>query len=140
MSASQRRQLERIESSVGELLPELTPRVIEPSAEKQKALGIAESTILLRVGNHRMISVNATEKGEWSIKEFDASSGDLVPIWDETGPVDDSLVAIMVLGAAVGSLQEQLEAEGDKAVHADLRGDLETLLATLRERQATAAV
>ena len=139
MSTRQRKQLQRVIPAIGALLPELDPRVIEPSAEKQKELGIAEETLLLRIGPHRVISVSATESGAWSIKEFDAKSGDLVPIWEETGELSDSELGPMLLGAAVGSLEEQLAAKGDTAVHKDLRTDITGVLDLLRERQRATA-
>ncbi len=135
MSTRQRKQLQRVIPAIAELLPELDPRVIEPSADKQKELGIAEETLLLRVGAHRVISVSATETGGWSIKEFTAKSGDLVPIWDETGDLADEALGPILLGAAVGSLEEQLAAKGEDAVHKDLRGDVTGVLTTLRSRQ-----
>jgi hypothetical protein len=137
MTASQRRQLQNVEDMVGAMVAELEPRVISPSAEKQKALGLADETMLFSVGPTRAITLSAAIDGGWSIKEFDTSSGDLVPIWDETGELEDTMVPAIVLGATIGSLEEQLAATGDKAVERELRDPLTTLLFILRNRHAT---
>jgi len=134
MSVRQRRQLHRVVDSVSQLVPELSPRIIEPAADKQKALGIADETLLVRVGTNRVITVSATEKGEWTIQEFDSITGDLVPVWSETAELDDYQVPGMVLSAAVGSLEEQLAWTGDHAVHEDVRPVLSKQLALLRQR------
>ncbi len=116
------------------MVAELEPRVILPSAEKQKALGIAEETMLIPVGPRRAITACATASGEWSITEFDTSSGDLVPLWQEKGELDEGLVIAVVLGAAVGSLQEQLELTGADAVAAEQREQLTFQHAVLKAR------
>jgi hypothetical protein len=116
MTAKQRSQLQGIENVLSAMVAELQPRVIMPDASKQKALGIADETMLVPVGNRRAITANATPKGGWAIQEFDTSSGELVPIWKEDGELTDELVIAVVLGAAVGSLQEQIELGGDDAV------------------------
>jgi hypothetical protein len=137
MTASQRRQLQNVEEMVGAMVAELEPRVISPSAEKQQALGLAEETMLFSVGPSRAITVCASEDGGWSIKEFETSTGDLVPVWDETGELPDTMVASVVLGATIASLEEQLAATGDTAVANDLRAPLTTLLFILRQRHIT---
>lgn len=134
MSVRQRRQLHRVVDPVSQLLPELSPRVIEPAADKQRELGIADETLLVRVGTNRVITVSATESGEWTIQEFDTITGDLVPVWSETAPLDDSMVPGMVLSAAIGSLEEQLAWTGEKELHPDVRPVLSKQLALLRQR------
>ena len=134
MSTSQREQLQRVVPAIAALLPELDPRVIEPSDDKQKELGIAEETLLLRVGAHRVMSVSATESGGWSIQEFTAKSGDLVPMWEETGDFPDDVLGPVLVGFAVRSLEQQLAATGDDAVHVDLREDVTGVLTELRHR------
>ena len=134
MSVRQRRQLHRVVDSVSRLVPELTPRIIEPAADKQRALGIADETLLVRVGTNRVITVSATESGAWSIQEFDSITGDLVPVWSETAGVDDEYIPGMVLAAAVGSLEEQLAWTGDTEVHEDMRPVLSNQLVLLRQR------
>jgi hypothetical protein len=136
MSVRQRRQLHRVVDSVSRLVPELSPRIIEPAADKQKALGIADETLLVRVGTNRVITLSATEKGEWTIQEFDSITGDLVPVWSETADVDDSVIPTMVLAAAVGSLEEQLGWTGETEVHPDMRPILSNQLAVLRQRMS----
>ena len=134
MSVRQRRQLHRVVDSVSRLVPELTPRIIEPAADKQRALGIADETLLVRVGTNRVITVSATESGAWSIQEFDSITGDLVPVWSETADVPDEQIPSMVLAAAVGSLEEQLAWTGETEVHEDVRPVLTKQLGLLRQR------
>jgi hypothetical protein len=136
MTARQRRQLQNVEEMVGAMVAEFEPRVISPSAEIQASLGLADETMLFSVGPTRAITVCATNDGDWSIKEFDTSSGTLVPIWDETGALEDSMVASVVLGATIGSIEEQLAGKGAKAVDAELREPLTVQLALLRTRHA----
>ena len=78
--------------------------------------------------------VNATEKGEWTIQEFDSITGDLVPVWSETADVPDEQIPSMVLAAAVGSLEEQLAWTGETEVHEDVRPVLTKQLGLLRQR------
>ena len=123
MTAKQRAQLQKVENILSAMVAELQPRVIMPSADKQKALGLAEETMLVPVGSRRALTASPLDKGGWSIQEFDTSAGGLTPIWKEDGELPDDLVIAVVLGAAVGSLQEQIEA-GDatlKALHTLLK-------------------
>jgi hypothetical protein len=71
--------------------------------------------MLVPVGTGRAITASPMGSAGWSIQEFDTSSGALVPIWKEDGELTESLVIAVVLGAAVGSLQEQIEQGGDDA-------------------------
>lgn len=137
MSVRQRRQLHRVVDPVSLLVPELSPRIIEPAAEKQVELGIAEETLLVRVGTNRVITVSATESGEWNLQEFDSITGDLVPVWSETAALDDSQVPAMVLAAAIGSIEEQLAWKGEQEVHEDIRPVLTKQLTLLRQRYST---
>lgn len=116
------------------MVAELEPRVILPSEEKQKALGIAEETMLIPVGGRRAITACATLTGDWSITEFDTTSGELVPLWQEKGELANDLVIAVVLGAAVGSLQEQLELTGADAVTTEQRETLTFQHAVLKAR------
>lgn len=134
MSVRQRRQLHRVVDPVSRLVPELSPRIIEPAADKQRELGIADETLLVRVGTNRVITVSATEKGDWTIQEFDSITGDLVPVWSETAEVPDEMIPGMVLAAAIGSLEEQLAWTGDIEVHEDMRPVLSKQLTVLRQR------
>lgn len=113
MTANQRSQLQSIENALSAMVAELQPRVIMPDADKQKALHLAEETMLVPVGARRAITASPMGKAGWSIQEFDTSSGALVPIWKEDGELTESLVIAVVLGAAIGSLQEQIERGGD---------------------------
>ena len=128
MTAKQRAQLQNIENILSAMVSELVPRVISPSAEKQKALGLADEAMLVPVGSRRAITASPLTNGGWSIQEFDTSSGGLVPIWKEDGDLADDLVIAVVLGAAVGSLQEQVELNGDD------KAELEALHALLKAR------
>src|SRR5690606_8321991 len=128
----------RVVDPVSRLVPELSPRIIEPAADKQRELGIADETLLVRVGTNRVITVSATENGAWNIQEFDSITGDLVPVWSETAELDDSVVPGMVLAAAIGSLEEQLAWTGDNEVHEDVRPVLSKQLALLRQRLSMA--
>ena len=139
MSARQRKQLQRVSDDVSSLVPELSPRIIEPSAEVQRSLGIADETLMLRVGTHRVITLSAAENGDWSIHEFDAVTGDLVPVWGETGPLDDDQLGPIILGSAIGSLTEQLSYTGDNEVHEDIRPGLEAQLEVLKVRSEALA-
>ena len=128
MTAKQRRQLATVENILSAMVSELEPRVIMPSADKQKALGLAEETMLVPVGSRRALTASPLDKGGWSIQEFDTSAGGLTPIWKEDGELPDDLVIAVVLGAAVGSLQEQVELDGDD------KAQLEALHVVLKAR------
>lgn len=128
MTAKQRSQLQAIENVLSAMVAELAPRVIMPNPEKQRLLGIADETMLVPVGSRRAITVCANTSGGWLIKEFETTTGALVPMWEESGDLTDDLVIAVVLGAAVGSLQEQIELdEPDKP-------ELEPLHAVLKAR------
>jgi len=134
MSVRQRRQLNRVVDSVSRLVLELSPRIIEPAADKQRELGIAEQTLLVRVGTHRMIALSPTESGQWTIQELDSQTGDLVLLWGETGDLEDDQLGPIVLSAAIGSLEEQLALDGEIQVHEDVRPVLTQQLVVLRQR------
>lgn len=138
MSARQRRQLDRVVDAVARLIPELEPRVIDPTPEKQRELGLAENALLARVGTYRSVTLSPTEEGAWSIKEFDSRSGSLVEVYEEVGSVPDELVGSLVLAAAIGSIEEQLSWTGDDAVHEEIRPVLTRLNTVLRQRHAEA--
>jgi len=134
MSVRQRRQLNRVVDSVSRLVPELSPRVIEPDEDKQRELGIAEQMLLIRVGTHRMIALSPQESGNWTIMELDSQTGDLVLLWGETGPLDDDQLGPIILSAAIGSLEEQLAMDGEIQVHEDMRPVLTAQVAVLQQR------
>ena len=134
MSVRQRRQLNRVVDSVSRLVPELSPRIIEPAADKQRELGVAEQMLLIRVGTHRMIALSPQESGNWTIMELDSQTGDLVLLWGETGPLDDDQLGPIILSAAVGSLEEQLALDGEIQVHEDMRPVLTAQVVVLKQR------
>jgi hypothetical protein len=137
MTAKQSRQLQAVEEIVSAMVAELSPRVIQPSEEKQAELGIAEETMLVPVGNRRAITLNATLDGGWSIKEFDTSAGTLVPVASEEIAFGGDRIIEAVLAATITSLQAQLAASGTDAVPADERGQLTAVFKLLQSRHAT---
>ena len=137
MTAKQSRQLQAVEEIVSAMVSELSPRVILPSEEKQAELGIAEETMLIPVGNRRAITLNATLDGGWSIKEFDTSTGALVPLSTQEVGFGGDLVVAALLAATIKSLQEQLAAAGADAVTAGERGQLTPVYKLLQSRYAT---
>ena len=110
------------------MVAELNPRVIMPDEDKQKALGIAEETMLVPIGTGRALTASATENGGWTIKEFETGTGQLVQIWEETGGFSDELVVNVFLGAAVRSLREQID------LNLDYKGTLVGLHTLLKAR------
>ena len=138
MSAGQRRQLNKVATPITALLAELDPHIIDPSKEKQKALGIAEATMLLRIGIYRVISVYAVDRDTWNLKEFDSESGALVQLSDETARIADSAVPLWVLKSTVASIEDQLAsyrtAGFATAEHEQSAAVLGRLLAVLQNR------
>jgi hypothetical protein len=135
MSAGQDNPMEAVAQSVTDLVPELEPRLIDPSPETQSELGIVGEMLLARVGASRVIAVAASNRGSWTIKEFDTASGDLDVVWSEDGAVSDDQVPSLVLAAAIGSLEEQLTWKGATAIGKAIRPAVTNLLDTLRGRQ-----
>ena len=138
MTAKQMRLLQGVEEIVGAMVAELNPRVISASEEKQAELGIAEETMLIPVGPRRVITLCATEEGEWSLKEFDTNTGSLVEVREEVGDLGGNLVGA-VLGAAITSLQWQLALRGADSVTTEHRIDIKKHLAELEPRQVRLA-
>ena len=138
MTAKQKRLLQGVEEIVGAMVAELNPRVIVASEEKQAELGIAEETMLIPVGPRRVITLCATEAGDWSLKEFDTNTGSLVQVREEVGDLGNNLVGA-VLGAVVTSLQWQLALRGADSVTTEARIEIKRNLAELEPRQARLA-
>ena len=136
MSAKQRLQLQRVEAQATALMAELDPRVILPAADKQVELGIAEETLLIPVGPRRAITMSAKEDGGWAIKEFDTSTGNLVPVWEETKELDDEKAISSALGAALVSLKAQLAFTGADALPDDQAVVMNAQLDFLEPRHA----
>ena len=141
MNAGQRRQLSTVGALVFRQLAELSPRVIEPSKEKQQALGVAGATMLFRVGSYRVITVFPIEQNSWNIKEFDSESGDLVRLSDETAPVLEAEVPAWVLRATIASIDSQLAgyaADGHPSrEHRESAATIARLLPKLQQRLVT---
>ena len=110
MSAGQRRLLDRVTAQVFDVITELHPRVIEPTKEKQKALGIADATLLYQVGAYRAVAVFPLDRDNWHLKEFDSESGELSLLNETTSTVSAADVPVWVLRATVASIKEQLAA------------------------------
>ena len=136
MSAKQRLQLQRVEAQATALMAELDPRVILPAADKQVELGIAEETLLIPVGPRRAITMSAKEDGGWAIKEFDTSTGNLVPVWEETKELNDEKAISSALGAALVSLRSQLAFTGADALPDDQAIVMNAQLGFLEPRHA----
>lgn len=137
MTASQKRQLQNLEELLSAMVAELSPRVILPTAEKQAELGIAEETMLIPVAKRRAITLNATLEGGWAVKEFDTSTGSLIPVWEHETERGGDVVIEVVLASAVKSLKSQLAASGADAVDTEERPQLAQVLSVLESRHAT---
>lgn len=136
MTARQIRQLQGVEDMVSAMVAELNPRIIRPSAQQQTELGIAEETMFIPVGPQRAISLSAGEDGGWVIKEFDLSSGGLLPVWSDTSTIANGGMISAVIGAAIGSLREQLGLKGARSVPSDLRPIMQAQIVLFEERNA----
>ena len=110
MSAGQRRLLDRVTAHVFDVITELHPRVIEPSKKKQKALGIADATLLYQVGAYRAVAVFPVDRDNWRLKEFDSESGELSLLNETTSSVSAADVPVWVLRATVAIIKDQLAA------------------------------
>jgi len=143
MNAGQRRQLSTVGALVFAQLGELSPRVIEPSKEKQKELGVADATMLFRVGSFRVITVFPIETNSWNLKEFDSESGELVRLSDETAPVLEAEVPAWVLRAVIASIESQLAgyaSDGHPSeAHEESAAVIARLLPKLQQRLVTAS-
>jgi hypothetical protein len=137
MDAKQKHQLQGVEEILLAMVAELSPRVIQLTAEKQAELGISEESFLIPIGLRRAITVSTMANGHWLVKEFDTSASTLVPVWEESGDLGYGLLVSVVLGAAIGSLEEQLAFIGSDTVPQEERGQMEQMLALLRARHTT---
>lgn len=108
MSAGQRRLLDKVADSVFDAIAELQPRIIEPSKEKQKALAIADATLLYQVGAFRALAVFPLDREKWHIKEFDSETGELALLRESTSAVPAAEVPVWVLRATVATISDQL--------------------------------
>lgn len=136
MDAKQKHQLQGVEEILLAMVAELSPRVIQLTAEKQAELGASEESFLIPIGS-RAIIVSVMPNSHWLVKEFDTTAGTLVPVWEESGELTYALVVSVVLGAAIGSLEEQLAFTGATAVPYDQRRQMEQVLSLLRSRHTT---
>lgn len=108
MSASQRRLLDKVATPVLEAIVELSPRVVELSKDKYRALGIAETTLLVQVGAYRALAIYPADRNGWTAKEFDSESGALSLLREVTAPVSEAQLPAWVLRAAIESIETQL--------------------------------
>jgi len=138
MSASQRRLLEKVATPIFDAIPELSPRIIEPSKDKQKALAIADSTLLFQVGAYRAISIYPVDRDTWNAKEFDSESGELTLLREKTSKVAIDALAVWVLAASISSIDDQLSTYKSSGypspAHAASAATLGRQLAVLRQR------
>jgi hypothetical protein len=137
MDAKQKHQLQGVEEILLAMVAELSPRVIQLTAEKQAELGVSEESFLIPIGSRRAITVSVMPNGHWMVKEFDTGAGTLIPVWQESGELTYALVVSVVLGAAIGSIEEQLAFTGATAVPLTQRAQMEQILALLRSRHTT---
>ena len=135
MSARSDNPMDTVAQAVTDLVPELEPRLIDPSPEMHSQLGVVGEMLLARVGATRVISVASSKTGSWIVSEFDTAGGSLNVMWTEDGDVSDEQIPSLVLAAAVGSLEEQLAVSGEGAINADIRPAVTGLMESLRDRQ-----
>jgi hypothetical protein len=110
MSAGQRRLLDKVATPVFDAIAELSPRILDLSKDKARALSVAETTMLFQVGAYRAISVFPVNKAIWTVKEFDSESGELSLLREETSKVPEPELPVWVLRATIASIQDQLAA------------------------------
>lgn len=108
MSASQRRLLDRVATPVLDAIIELSPRIVELSKDKARALGIAETTMLVQIGAYRALAVYPAERSGWTAKEFDSETGALALLREVTASMSDAELPAWVLRASIESIEAQL--------------------------------
>jgi hypothetical protein len=108
MNAGQRRQLSAFSATAQTAIIELTPRIIEPSKEVQKSLGLPEVAMLFQIGSYRAVAVYPTARNFWAIKEFDGSSGTLVPLRETGATVLPENAATWLILTALDSMDDQI--------------------------------
>ena len=108
MNAGQRRLLSAFSATAQTAIIELTPRIIEPSKEVQKNLNIPEVAMLFQIGNYRAVAVYPAERDFWAVKEFDSSTGTLVPLRETGVTVPPQNAAKWLILTAMDSMDDQL--------------------------------
>ena len=144
MSASQRRLLDKVATPVLDAIIELSPRVVDLSKDKARALGIAETTVLVQVGAYRAIAIYPLSTGTWVAKEFDSESGALSLLREVSAPVAEPELPVWVLRAAISSIDDQLAAYAatgyPNEAHEASAASLGRVLAKFRQRLAMKTV
>ena len=144
MSASQRRLLDKVATPVLDAIIELSPRIVELSKDKHRALGIAQTTLLVQVGAYRALAVFPADKGGWTAKEFDSEAGSLTLLREVTASVDEAGLPAWVLRAAIESIDAQLAGYAANGYPSDAHEAsavaLGRVLAKFRQRLATKTV
>ena len=140
MSASQRRLLDKVATPVLDAIIELSPRIVELSKDKHRALGIAETTLLVQVGAYRALAIYPADKGGWTAKEFDSESGSLSLLREITANVNEVQLPAWVLRAAIESIEAQLAGYTQNGypneAHEASAASLGRVLAKFRQRLA----
>ena len=144
MSASQRRLLDKVATPVLDAIIELSPRIVELSKDKHRALGIAQTTLLVQIGAYRALAVFPADKGGWTAKEFDSEAGSLTLLREVTASVDEAGLPAWVLRAAIESIDAQLAGYASDGypseAHEASAVALGRVLARFRQRLATKTV
>ncbi|MGV8969431.1 MAG: hypothetical protein ACOH1J_03175 [Microbacteriaceae bacterium] len=108
MNAGQRRLLSAFTATAQSVILELTPRIIEPSKEIQKTLNLPEVAMLFQIGSYRAVAVYPAERDFWAVKEFNSSSGSLVPLRETGVTVAPNNAAKWLILTAMDSMDDQL--------------------------------
>jgi hypothetical protein len=108
MNAGQRRLLSAFSATAQTAIVELTPRIIEPSKQVQKDLNLPDVAMLFQIGSYRAVAVYPAERDFWAIKEFDGSSGALVPLRETGVTVLPENAAKWLIHTAMDSMDDQL--------------------------------
>ncbi|MGV8884672.1 MAG: hypothetical protein ACOH1T_03665 [Microbacteriaceae bacterium] len=143
MNSGQRRQLNVAITPVHELIAELSPTIIEPSKEKQKALGVADFTMLFRIGVTRIITLYPIELNHWNLKHFRSDAGELSVLREEDLFMADAGIPARALVEGIAAIDEQLEDYRTGGIpdpdHDRINTTLQRLVTVLRNRQALGA-
>jgi len=139
MNSGQRRQLNVAITPVHELIAELAPTVIEPSKEKQKELGVADFTMLFRIGVSRFVTIYPIELNHWNLKYFRSEAGVLSTLKNEELYLPDAGIPARALAEAIVAVEDQIADYRKNGIpdpeHDRVNTALVRLLPVLRNRQ-----
>lgn len=140
MNSGQRRQLNVAITPVHELIAELAPTIIEPSKEKQKELGVADFTMLFRIGVTRIVTIYPIELNHWNLKHFRSDAGALSLLRSEELYLADAALPPRALAEAIAAMEEQVEEYRTQGIpdpnHDRINTALVRLLPVFRKRLA----